>query len=172
MERTKLWINRFDESWFYFCNRWPIHVMPFLNWITHLGGSKVTVGIQAALLFFAPLSWREVAVAATLSLVISHLIMSAIKKIVRRIRPYLTLPDAKVHGFRFKDHSFPSGHTTAIFSLVSTYIYFFPFLTVILLPIAMLVGFSRVALGVHYPTDVAAGAMLGTIIACAVSALF
>ncbi|WP_210367599.1 phosphatase PAP2 family protein [Bacillus sp. REN3] len=172
MERTKLWITKYDESWYYFCNRWPASLVHFFKWITHLGGSRVTVGIQAAFLFFAPLSWREVAVAATLSLVISHLIMAAIKKMVRRIRPYLALPEAKVHGYRFKDHSFPSGHATAIFSLVSTYIYFFPFLAPALLPVAFLVAFSRVVLGVHYPSDVAAGAILGMLAAVMVSSLF
>ncbi|WP_010173048.1 phosphatase PAP2 family protein [Bacillus coahuilensis] len=85
------------------------------------------------------------------------------EKIVRRIRPYLFLPDATVHGHPFQDHSFPSGHTTAIFSITVPFMVVEPLLLLFLLPISMMVALSRVVLGVHYPTDTAVGALIGTL---------
>ena len=62
-----------------------------------------------------------------------------------------------------KDYSFPSGHTAASFSIATTIALNMPRLAIFVFVIAIIVGISRVYLGVHYPTDVAAGIILGTL---------
>jgi undecaprenyl-diphosphatase len=57
--------------------------------------------------------------------------------------------------------SFPSGHTLAFFTIVPMIIKKFPKLKTIFWIIAILVGFSRIYLGVHYTSDVVAGAFIG-----------
>ena len=57
--------------------------------------------------------------------------------------------------------SFPSGHTSAAFMVATLLAAFFPILTTVLYLWAVMVGFSRVVLGVHFPTDTLMGAMLG-----------
>ena len=61
--------------------------------------------------------------------------------------------------------SFPSGHTAAAFVMACVTLYHVPELAVLVLPLAVAIGASRVALGVHYPTDIAAGMVLGIITA-------
>jgi len=62
------------------------------------------------------------------------------------------------------DYSFPSGHAAVIFSVVTIFIMFFPRKTqmqLVLMLLAILVAYSRVALGLHRVVDVAGGAFIG-----------
>jgi undecaprenyl-diphosphatase len=62
-------------------------------------------------------------------------------------------------------YSFPSGHTLHAVTFTAIAIHHVPMLAVPLVPFALLIGASRVVLGLHYPTDVLAGATLGAGIA-------
>ena len=75
-------------------------------------------------------------------------------------------PQAALSGFRSlvtpsDQFSFPSGHTSAAFMMATLVAYFFPISMIPLYGWAVLVGFSRVVLGVHFPTDTMMGAVLG-----------
>jgi len=59
------------------------------------------------------------------------------------------------------DRSFPSGHTSTAFGTAMYLSMVYPSLTPILMALAYFVGLSRIALGVHYPSDVLVGALLG-----------
>jgi undecaprenyl-diphosphatase len=86
----------------------------------------------------------------------------AIKKLVKRQRPFLT--DIRLTPvYRPGEYSFPSGHTSSAFSAVTALSRAYPKWYVIAPSFlwASAVGYSRMYLGVHYPTDVAAGAALG-----------
>jgi undecaprenyl-diphosphatase len=61
--------------------------------------------------------------------------------------------------------SFPSGHTSAAFMMATLVGHFIPSLVIPVFFWASLVGFSRVVLGVHFPTDTLVGAMMGVSIA-------
>ncbi|NIB41214.1 phosphatase PAP2 family protein [Pseudomaricurvus alkylphenolicus] len=87
------------------------------------------------------------------------------KKYFRRNRPPQAIPGFQSIVQPSDQFSFPSGHTSAAFlmaTLVSTLI---PTAGWILFPWAVMVGMSRVLLGVHFPTDTVAGALLGHSIA-------
>lgn len=59
------------------------------------------------------------------------------------------------------EYSFPSGHTLHAVSFTLIAVYHYPALGWLLLPFAALVALSRIVLGLHYPSDVLAGAVLG-----------
>lgn len=82
-----------------------------------------------------------------------------------RERPYISLAGI-VPGTRALDrYSFPSGHTLHAVSFTTLIVESFPELGWLCLPFAVLVATSRVVLGLHYPSDVAAGAIIGAALA-------
>lgn len=102
-------------------------------------------------------------VKCSVALILSTAASQIIKRCVSRIRPFLTINDLNIKKIGIDKYSFPSGHTTAAFTLAVMISLFYPHSSLWLLQLASLVGISRIYLGVHYPTDVLAGVGLGTI---------
>lgn len=85
-----------------------------------------------------------------------------LKKYFKRVRPYKVIPGINNIVTPVDRFSFPSGHTAAACVFSTLLVYFIPVLLIPLAIWAVMVGFSRVFLGVHYPTDILAGILLGT----------
>ncbi|RSK29409.1 phosphatase PAP2 family protein [Bacillus sp. HMF5848] len=135
----------------------------YFRHITHVGGALFTISSLLILLTIATTqSFRTICIASALALAISHIPVAIVKKVYPRKRPYLALQEIRVGANPLEDHSFPSGHTTAIFSVVTPFILSLPILAVILVPLAISVALSRVYLGLHYPSDVLVGFFLGS----------
>ena len=65
-------------------------------------------------------------------------------------------------GLRVDPNSFPSGHTYTVFAIaISVYLYGHKRLGLILFALAIMVAIARIGAGLHYPSDVVAGALLG-----------
>mgnify|MGYP001269204119 CR=1 FL=1 len=86
-----------------------------------------------------------------------------IKNTVCRERPFENFNETKTLVDPPDKFSFPSGHTAAAFLFCIIISSFFPVAIYLLIPWAILVGMSRVFLGMHYLTDIIAGSILGTI---------
>jgi undecaprenyl-diphosphatase len=114
----------------------------------------VVLGIAIAL--FSP-SLVDIANRAGLALIVTSVLVVVVKRAVRRKRPALDI-QASVPPDRF---SFPSGHTAAAFAVAVAMTGTMPLLVPPLLVLAIIVGYGRMYLGVHYPLDVGAGAAVG-----------
>ena len=82
-----------------------------------------------------------------------------------RERPYITFVGIHAGAAPLDRYSFPSGHTLHALSFTVLATAHFPALSWVLVPFAALVATSRVVLGLHYPTDVLAGAVIGSVLA-------
>ncbi|WP_334104450.1 phosphatase PAP2 family protein [Muricomes intestini] len=135
---------------------------PFWIFITSLG-NKGWFWLAVSALMLIPRRTRKIGIMALLALSIGFLITNlALKNLVARIRPYETVESLKLLIARQSDFSFPSGHACASFAAASVYFRKLPQkwgISAVVL--AALIAFSRLYVGVHYPTDVLAGAVIG-----------
>jgi undecaprenyl-diphosphatase len=88
-------------------------------------------------------------------------IYKSLKGATRRERPFRSLADLPPLVAPLDQYSFPSGHTLHAVSFTVVALHHYPGLAWVLVPFTMLVAGSRVVLGLHYPSDVAAAAGIG-----------
>lgn len=133
----------------------------FMYKITDLGGAIFSSLFIFLFILFGNGDIRFMGLEALAAITISQTIVHSLKRILSRERPYKIIEQLNTYGINLKDYSFPSGHTTAAFSIATTIALNIPRLSILAFSIAIIVGISRIYLGVHYPTDVAAGIILG-----------
>lgn len=140
-------------------------LMPFVSGADEFRIPLVLGGI--GLLIWGGRKGRIVVVMALLLLVVTNWTCETLKLWFQRPRPCLDVEAARVLlGCSKSNFSFPSGHATNITAQAVFFASAYRSLAIPLILVAVAVGYSRVYVGVHYPTDVVGGAVLGLI--CAV----
>jgi undecaprenyl-diphosphatase len=111
---------------------------------------------------------RRAAAAAGISAGVALLIAQVVARLVERPRPFVADPGA-VHLFAHHaaDPGFPSDHATAAFAIGVALLLRRRAWGIAVLLAAIVLAVGRVAMGIHYPSDVLAGALLGTVVALA-----
>ena len=142
---------------------------PILNsimiFITSLGDGGI-IWIAATIALLIPKKTRKVGIMSAVARLGSLLINNnLIKNIVQRPRPYVTFTDLQIIIPQPSEFSFPSGHTSSSFASAAVFYRHLPKkFGVPAVILAALIGFSRLYVGVHYPTDVLAGAVMGILL--------
>lgn len=135
--------------------------LALFTWASRLGGAPLWLGLIVLQPLLDPAAGPQRAGAMAGLGAVNLLLYWALKHGTRRPRPFehcqgiracTKVPDA---------FSFPSGHTLHAVSFAGLLSAFFPSLAALLWCFATVVGVSRVVLGLHYPSDVLAGASLG-----------
>jgi undecaprenyl-diphosphatase len=138
---------------------------------SRLGDGIIWYVLLAVLpLLYGSLALRPVLVMA-LTGALGVLLYSFLKRLFVRERPFITHTAIDRAAAPLDRYSFPSGHTLHAVSFTWQVGAHFPELLWVLLPLAALIAGSRVVLGLHYPSDVLAGAGLGAALATAGLAL-
>jgi len=170
-------LNNIDQSLFFLVNlRWsnclfdwlmPLvtnehnWIIPILLFIVYLGGFSGKRGKIALVILIVAVGLSD------------YIAASYLKPYFGRIRPSHTLTDSiNLLVSKGGKWSMPSNHATNMFSLAVIVGYFYSQWKWIVFSLATLIAFSRVYVGVHYPGDVIAGAILGYSLAWAVLSLW
>lgn len=136
-------------------------IMPAVTKLGDIG--FIWLGCIIILLLFP--KTRKIGVTAAVSFIFAALCCNVIlKPLAARIRPCEINPAVSLLVVRPTDFSFPSGHTTTAFAVSSVLFFSKNRLWIPALILSVLIGFSRLYLYVHYPTDVLAGVLLGIMI--------
>ena len=145
-------------------SHWP-GVACFFSTISRLGDGIIWYIVMLLL----PIIYGWQAIAAALHMFVVGLITLAVYKIVKKLtgrqRPCTRHNNVNLAAPMLDQYSFPSGHTMHAVSFTVIATSYFPDLAILLYPFTVLVALSRMILGLHYPTDVLIGVILGAGIA-------
>lgn len=143
--------------------------------ITHLGGFVWMLIIVIALLIYAHFKNREtlerVAILALCALLFADLITYALKLIVQVPRPYHTFDNVRLLVYGDDIFAFPSGHATSTAAVITVFVLkirelikqHYNIARIILMLFALVIMFSRIYCGAHYPFDVLVGLIVGIV---------
>jgi undecaprenyl-diphosphatase len=124
-------------------------------------GGTIWVVLAFLIAFLYKSRWPGV-VQVLLALALAFLITDHVAKpFFNRARPFESYADSRVYGYKPTTRSFPSGHAASALAGACALARLAPEARSIFWILAALIAFSRVYLGVHYPADVLAGALLG-----------
>jgi undecaprenyl-diphosphatase len=146
-------------------------VVLILQAVSWLGNGIFWYALMLALLIADPAG----SALAILHMVFAGAVCTCCYKMVKhttvRHRPFEVNPLVSPGAAVLDRFSFPSGHTLHAVGFTMIALAYFPALGALLVPFTVVTAISRVALGLHYPSDVLAGAVLGAAIASASFAL-
>ncbi|HJR15174.1 MAG TPA: phosphatase PAP2 family protein [Rhodanobacteraceae bacterium] len=157
-------LRAFDPRLCRIASRWASRrgVRSFFGIISRLGDGWFWYALMVVLAAFGGTRGIVAALQMLVTGFVAWLVYRTLKLHTRRLRPFRAHSDVIARAAALDEFSFPSGHTLHAVSFTIVAVGWFPVLTLPLIVFTVLVAISRVALGLHYPTDVLAGALIGT----------
>lgn len=164
-------LSHLDKQLFLRCMKLCQH-----NWLTNIAKliSKTGDGYLQVLLPLTVLTAEakigvQIFKFAVIAFIIERSGYWLLKNTLKRKRPPSAIPSFSSVITASDEFSFPSGHTSGAFLLATLFYLFIPAVGISLFLWSILVGLSRLVLGVHFPADILAGAIFGSSIAYLVS---
>ncbi len=160
-----------QKELFFYLNR-KLSVFPLLQFnLTNIGDALIFLSLLSVFIIYIPRLWAAIITALIMAVSITY----PLKKLFSVPRPATSFnPDSfVVIGKTLQGNtSLPSGHSVVAFTIITILLFVFMpkkpvfkiFWTIAILIIGLLLVFSRVAVGAHYPLDVVVGSAIGYII--------
>lgn len=136
------------------------YIKLIMQLITKLGGKYFNMALIILFFIVRPNTNSQFFQQLFVTLTSSHIIVHFLKRKINRPRPYSTFKNIVVQTNPFEAYSFPSGHTTAVFTSALVLSSTFKQISILFFVLAVLTAFSRIYLGVHYPSDVLMGIII------------
>ena len=169
-------LDRFDHAEYRLCRRLNRGVEHTWVRVVFQTASRLGDGVIWYLLMLVlPLLFGTAGLKVALIMLASGAVNLALYKLLKRTfvreRPFIRHAGISLAQAPLDRYSFPSGHTLHAVAFAWQACAAFPELTMVLVPLALAIAASRVVLGLHYPTDVLVGALLGVVSGAAGAAL-
>lgn len=161
------WMHRNDLRLCLWFNR-TVHrqrVQRFFALVSRLGDGAFWYGVMVLLPLLHGLAGGRAALQMLLIGLAGTAVYKLTKAVLVRERPFVVHTAIQLGATPLDRYSFPSGHTLHAVLFTAVAGFYFPLLLVVMVPFTLLVATSRMVLGLHYPSDVAMGALLGGAIA-------
>lgn len=143
-----------------------------VRWLSRSGDGYLYALVAVALWLLEDSQGAFFAKACAVSFALEVTLYLLLKNTIKRDRPAVKIENYQAWIIPSDRFSFPSGHTAAAFVFAGLIAVYYPAFAAPAYLWAGLIGLSRVLLGVHYPSDIAAGALLGSCCALTGAGLF
>jgi undecaprenyl-diphosphatase len=155
-----------EQAWCLSANRWGARraVRSYFRIVSRLGDGAFWYALMLTLALVD--GWRGLDAAAHMAVVggVATLLYRRLKQWTRRPRPFAQDQRIRAWVSPLDEYSFPSGHTLHAVGFSVVACAYYPGLAWLLLPFSFSVAVSRVVLGMHYPSDVAAATGIGLVL--------
>lgn len=161
-QRRRDWINR-EQSvalWMHGAAAQPAVLLTLMT-VSWLGDGALWFALVSTLPWWGGAEGLKCALYVLALGSVNLVFYKALKQRIARPRPYVSCPGIRACARSLDEFSFPSGHTMHAVAFSLLLVHYHPTLAVPLWGFTLLVALSRVVLGLHYPSDVAAGALIG-----------
>jgi len=162
MEWDRRWTRRLNAS----VGVVPVRIL--FRMVSRLGNGALWYALMFVLSVTQGRAGLESALRMLAAGAIGLILYKLLKSSTTRPRPYKVLRGIQAGIDPLDAFSFPSGHTLHAVAFTVVAVAYFPALATVLVPFTLLIAASRVVLGLHYPSDVLAGAAIGAGVAQAV----